>query len=113
MDERASWLQTACGGDEALRTEVESLLRYYRPDTVTDVERGDGRDRRIERQRWSLSASARRSLSIRALLLAVLLTLAGFVTHGLVLTRIENRVGERLLVTLDRKVTALTAWLDG
>ena len=129
-DERRRFLQDACGSDEELRREVESLLHHDRTETILPQHRPpDGaapasgsfwqrQGRLLDAVEGAMTALARKLLATRLRrLISVLLLLAVMGGVGLwSFTRmresLENSVRSDLRALLDAETAALTLWID-
>ena len=103
--DRSVYLDEACGSDAALRSEVESLLAYHRPDTVTDVAAN------ASKPRWRERARTKRLSSVAAAL-ALLSATAGFVGDGVLGDRVRRDVRARLETTLNANIGSLEEWFE-
>lgn len=106
-EERRGFLDEACGQDEELRGEVESLLSHHEPVSILE---GVAPARRGESSAGR-SARGHRGRRYWVLLAAALLGALGFWTH----TRIEESLleirGDELETVLDAEVNALELWI--
>jgi hypothetical protein len=121
--DRDAFLQTACGADDTLREEVESLLAHHDPRTITPARRVavDARDAPapaavspiaplVPRGVPPLNRSRLRA-SLVALALALLLAAIGYRVKTDVERVLRDNLASHLQATLESNVAAVTNWL--
>lgn len=110
-DRRGAFLDEACRGDSDLRAEIESLLSYYRGDTITGAPATGVPSDSGGRFRWR-TKRVRRRMGLVALALAVLTGLSGFLTDRTLRPRLEGALASKLSSTLESGVVAHRAWIE-
>ncbi|MFV1965083.1 MAG: serine/threonine protein kinase [Pirellulaceae bacterium] len=127
-DEQSPFLEGACGSDEDLRREVESLLRYHaertlfsetaRPVAATlhasvPSRNGASRFDPLDTGRFTaalLGIGRRRLVSV--IVAVLLLVVSGMWTHHRVKRAIRGMVGQHLQALLNADVLALEEWIE-
>lgn len=114
-DERQAFLDRACADDPTLRAEVESLLAYHQPDSVTDVSKGGGARSQgppvAPTASWLSTRRSRRRLALGAGVGAALCLTVGLMTHELLLTRLRGDTTVRLEATVDTAANGYRGWI--
>jgi RIO-like serine/threonine protein kinase len=100
-EERQAFLAETCGDQTELREEIESLLAYHRPDTLTDVTGIRGQPRRLA---WA-TARGRRRIALVSLIAGVACAVAGFFVSGLVRRELRADLQSRLQASLSTSVS--------
>ena len=103
--ELPAFLDDACGADAGLRREIESLLPFYGPDTVTDLE-PEGYARPANRLRFEPAHYARYAAA------ALVVLLVGVLTHGALERRLQASVRSQLTAALESNVDAYGRWMS-
>ena len=107
-DERDAFLARACADDPELRDEVESLLAYHRPDTVTDV---TGIRAQPGRKGWG-TFRRRRAVALAALISSMVLAILGFIVSGIVHRRLQQELESELRTSLQASVATYRGWIE-
>ena len=121
--DRGAFLQTACGTDETLREEVESLLSHHDPRTIAPT-RGTAADgisaakpaagssiARLVPQALRPADPNRLRTSLIALALALLLAAIGYLIKTDVERVLRKNLANQLQATLESNIAAVTNWL--
>jgi serine/threonine-protein kinase len=121
--DRGAFLQTACGTDDTLRDDVESLLAHHDSRTimparkVSDASTDDSVQAigspvgQLVRQGLRPANWDRFRISLFALVLALLLSAIGYRVKSNVDRVLRNNLAHQLQATLDSNVAAVTNWL--
>jgi len=113
--ERARFLDEACGGDPALRREVDSLLEHHFADSI--VKEPGPRARVVPQEGASATGSRPNLFSRRRYRRAVILTsglglvLLGWWTHARIDTALQRMRSGQLETLLASKTAAFEAWV--
>ncbi len=127
-DQRTGFLDRACGGDETVHREIESLLRHDTPETLLQSARTEAVDSAsaVPARRFLIpgrAATAPRAVSLMSLLrhrkrrwaailaAAVLLALLGYGVHSNIDKILRGRVGASLEMVLNSQVLNLRLWI--
>jgi eukaryotic-like serine/threonine-protein kinase len=121
--DRGAFLQTACGTDETLREEVESLLSHHDPRTIAPA-RGTAADgisaakpaagssiARLVPQALRPTDPNRLRTSLIALALALFLAAIGYLIKTDVERVLRKNLANQLQATLESNIAAVTNWL--
>ena len=121
--DRGAFLHTACGTDETLREEVESLLSHHDPRTIAPARRtaADGMGAakptasssiaRLVPQALRPADPNRLRTSLIALALALLLAAIGYLIKTDVERVLRKNLANQLQATLESNIAAVTNWL--
>jgi hypothetical protein len=118
--DRGAFLQTACGTDETLREEIESLLSHHDPRTISPTRQltGSAMNRAAESSVARLMPRALRPAdrnrlrtSLIALALALLLGAIGYLIKAEVERVLRKNLANQLQATLESNIAAVTNWL--
>jgi hypothetical protein len=119
--DRGAFLQTACGTDETLREELESLLSHHDPRTISPTRQlADSATKRTHESPiarlvpQALRPADRNRLrtSLIALALALLLGLIGYLVKADVERVLRKNLANQLQATLESNIAAVTNWLN-
>jgi hypothetical protein len=119
--DRGAFLQTACGTDETLREEVESLLSHHDPRTIAPTRHfADSATNRAAKSPiaklvpQALRPKDRNRLrtSLIALALALLLGAIGYLIKEDVERVLRKNLANQLQATLESNIAAVTNWLN-
>jgi serine/threonine-protein kinase len=119
--ERGAFLQTACGADETLREEVESLLSHHDPRTIAPTRRpvddtastpaAGSPVAQLLPQVLRPANLDRLRTSLIALALALLLAAIGYFIKSDLDRVLRNNLANQLQATLESNIAAVTNWL--
>ena len=109
-DQRAAWLERACGGDRRLAAEVASLLRHHRPQR-TLVAPGGAPGLLVVRDVSAPAWTRPRRLLLAALALLAALGVGGVMVQLQVRAALRHSLEDHLVSVRQAGVTGLEIWM--
>jgi len=122
-DRRTTYLDEACGPDEALRAEVESLVEHHAPDTLISRDgantpaRPNTKSRPLSKirptyeHRRVLKKLSRRRFTVASIVLSGCLAVLWYVVHQSISQKLRQNVRSQLQTVLNADVSAVEIWL--
>jgi len=123
QDRRTAYLDEACGPDDELRAEVESLLNHHASDTLISCDRPDtpvrregiskprSRVRPTFGHRRVLKNLSRRRFTVASIVLCICFAILWYVVHQSISQKLRQNVKSQLQTVLNADVSAIEIWL--